>query len=123
MSVQQPKDDIMINEMIPAKYRKPVYFGYAMLGVVLGAIDIGFQEADVATPTWVAVAITVYLFVGGAVGLTAGVHTVTDPDRMVGNTTGTHLHFEVDSVDIDSLPEEANRIIKRNRQKLRSDEE
>lgn len=64
----------MINEFLPARYRKVTYVVYALIGVTLGAVAVGYAEADVDIPTWVQVATAVYTFVGGAVGLTAAVH-------------------------------------------------
>lgn len=64
-----------LNEIIPAKYRKPVYVVYALVGVALGAIAQAFGGGD-AVPEWHAIVTNVYLYVGGAFGLTAAANTV-----------------------------------------------
>lgn len=65
----------IIREAIPAAYRKAVYATYAALGVLIGAIQVGYAAAELGQPTWLTVALSVYAFVGGAVGITATTHT------------------------------------------------
>lgn len=64
--------------IIPAAYRKRVYAVYAIVGVILGAVQVGFGAAEASTPVWLTVALAVYAFVGGAVGATAQQNT--DPN-------------------------------------------
>ena len=61
----------MLTEIIPASWRKPLYALYALVGVVLGAIQLAAQP----NPAWLATALVVYGFVGGAVGATAASNT------------------------------------------------
>lgn len=57
------------------KARAITYTGYALLGVALGAVQVGFAAAEQGQPVWLTVALAVYAFVGGAVGFTAVSHT------------------------------------------------
>jgi hypothetical protein len=64
----------MVNPLIgivPAPYRKTAYSIFALIGVVLGAIQVGYGAASAHQPTWLVVALAVYAFVGGGLGLTA----------------------------------------------------
>jgi hypothetical protein len=66
---------VVIQEMIPSTWRKAIYAGYAIIGVIIGAIQVGFAAAELGQPVWLTVTLAVYAFVGGAVGLTASTHT------------------------------------------------
>lgn len=65
----------IIKDMLPSRWRKVVYAAYAIAGVVIGAIQVGFAAAELTTPVWLIVTLAVYAFIGGAVGLTATSHT------------------------------------------------
>lgn len=72
--------ETIIKENLPAKWRKVIYATYAILGVVIGATQVGFAAAEVGQPVWLTVTLAVYAFVGGAVGLTATSHTPRQQD-------------------------------------------
>lgn len=55
--------------------RKPLYALYALLGIVVGAIQVAYVAADAGQPTWLTVSLAVYGFVGTAFGLTAASNT------------------------------------------------
>lgn len=57
----------MLTDIIPAHYRKAIYAVYAVVGVVLAA----WQLAQSPAPGWLITALTVYGFVGTAIGATA----------------------------------------------------
>ncbi|WP_281860350.1 hypothetical protein [Salana multivorans] len=59
----------MLIDILPAGVRQPIYMVYAVLGVVLGSIDIATDAA------WVATALAIYAYVGAAVGLVAAANT------------------------------------------------
>lgn len=63
-----------LNDIIPAKYRKPIYAVYALIGVALGAIATAYGPDSV--PEWHAITSNVYLYIGGAFGLTAAANTI-----------------------------------------------
>ena len=61
----------MLKDIIPASWRKAVYAVYAVIGLVLGA----WQVAQSPAPGWLITALTVYGFVGTALGATAASNT------------------------------------------------
>ena len=57
-------------DVVPAAYRKyAIYAPYALAGLILGAFAL------VTRGSWVTDALTVYAFVGSALGLTASANT------------------------------------------------
>jgi protein-S-isoprenylcysteine O-methyltransferase Ste14 len=67
--------ETIIKEHLPATWRRWIYAAYAIIGVIIGATQVGFAAAELAQPVWLTVTLAVYAFVGGAVGLTATSHT------------------------------------------------
>lgn len=65
------------NIMSPAD-RKKAYAAFAGLGVLLGAVQVGYGAAEAGQPEWLTVALAVYAFVGGAFGLTANANVVDE---------------------------------------------
>ena len=61
----------MLRDIIPASWRKPIYAVYAVLGVVLGAIQIAIEP----DPSWLITSLSVYAFLGGAIGAVASGNT------------------------------------------------
>ena len=51
--------------------RRIAYQGFWTISLAVGAVNVGFQSADVSTPTWVTVALSVLPFVGAGIGYTA----------------------------------------------------
>lgn len=61
-------------DIIPTKYRKyALYAPFAFVGLVLGAFGL------VSDASWLTDALTVYAFVGSALGLTAYSNPTPDP--------------------------------------------
>lgn len=58
-------------DILPPATRKKLYAVYALIGVVLGAIQVGYGAASAGQPTWLGVALAVYSFLGAPLGLTA----------------------------------------------------
>lgn len=56
---------------LPENVRRWVYSGFAVIGVAIGATQVGFAAAELGQPIALTVALSVYAFVGGAFGLTA----------------------------------------------------
>lgn len=79
----------MLTDIIPAGARKVVYAVYALAGVALGGLQVGYQVAETGQPTWLKVAVGVFAYVGVAIGATAASNTAT----------GRH------SADLDNLEE------------------
>lgn len=87
-----------LNDIIPAKYRKPVYVAYALVGVALGAIATAYGPENV--PAWHAVTTNVVLYLGGAFGLTAAANTFVSK-RVPDDTEGSE---ELDPDDAEDVP-------------------
>lgn len=67
----------MKEDIIPADWRKPLYRIYALVGLGLGATQVGFAAAEAGQPVWITVALAVYGFVGAGVGFVAQRNTPT----------------------------------------------
>ncbi|WP_134324723.1 hypothetical protein [Cumulibacter soli] len=67
-----------LTNVIPASQRKVVYAVFAVIGVLLGAVQVAYGAADTDQPTWLIVTWAVYGFLSGAVGATAGSNTPAD---------------------------------------------
>lgn len=64
---------------IPSSVRNALYIASALVGLALGATQVGYQAAEAGFPTWLKVALSVYAFVAGVLGLTASAN-VSDTD-------------------------------------------
>ena len=64
-----------ISSYIPASFRKPLYGAFAVIGVIIGAIQVGFAAAEAGNPLWLNITLAVFPFVAGAVGFTASANT------------------------------------------------
>jgi hypothetical protein len=62
--------------------RKQIYSVFWAVGILIGAIQVGYASTDNGTPGFLKVALAVYAFLGGAVGYTASqnVDVVADED-------------------------------------------
>ena len=76
-------------DIIPAEWRKPIYAIYAVLGVVLGAIQIALDP----DPSWLMTTMAVYAFVGGAIGFVASANTI--PTKTESETETEAEDYEV----------------------------
>lgn len=63
-----------------AAARKAVYTLFWLVGLTLGALTAAYGATDGAAPDFLAVALAVYAFLGGAVGYTASANTPASPD-------------------------------------------
>ncbi len=62
-----------LTNFAPAQVREKLYWLYAIVGVVLGAIHIAVTTIDASvTPDWLKIALAVYAYLGVALGATAG---------------------------------------------------
>lgn len=66
------------NIITDPRVRESVYTIFAVLGVALGATQVGFSAAEQGQPVWLTVALAVYAFLGAA-GL--GVARANTPTR------------------------------------------
>ena len=71
----------MSTDLIPPRFRLLAYRIFALVGVGIGAVQVGYSSADVGQPVWLTVALAVYAFLGGALGMTAATYV---PDNQEG---------------------------------------
>lgn len=88
----------MLNDIIPAAWRKPIYAAYALAGAIIGAVQVAYLSAEAGQPLWLTVTLAVYGFIGTAIGFTASANTpaggkitgdesvVPEPDELAGVT-------------------------------------
>ena len=60
---------------MPAKVRAAVYTVMSILGLGVGAAQVGYAAANVPNPTWLTVALAVVPFLVAGLGFTAATHT------------------------------------------------
>lgn len=78
---------------IPPKLRGVIYAVYALLGLGIGATQVGYSAANLPQPVWLTVALAVFAFLGTGIGYTAASNTPTKNGTAV--PTGSTV-FEVD---------------------------
>lgn len=61
--------------LMPKRARLTLYAVYGGLGIVVGAVQVGYAAAEAGQPTWLTVTLAVYAFLGGAFGYTATTQT------------------------------------------------
>lgn len=71
----------MLTDILSPAARKIAYAVFAVLGVALGAVQVGFAAAESGQPVWLTVGLAVYAFVGGAIGFTARANTPAEASR------------------------------------------
>jgi len=86
-------------DILPAGVRQPIYMVYAVLGVVLGSIDIATDAA------WVATALAIYAYVGAAVGLVAAANVPATITALEPSVELTDVQLESLSMVAAALPE------------------
>jgi len=97
----------MLNDIIPAAWRKPIYAAYALAGAIIGAVQVAYLSAEAGQPLWLTVTLAVYGFIGTAIGFTASANTpaggkitgdesvVPEPDELAGVTDTAEDDIEV----------------------------
>lgn len=62
-----------LTNLAPAQVREKIYWAYAVVGAIIGAIQVAYVTVDASvTPNWLKVVIAVYAYLGIAMGATAG---------------------------------------------------
>lgn len=64
-----------LHDVLPATWRKRLYACYALVGLVIGAVQAGYVASPEGQPTALTVALGVYAYLGIALGLTAASNT------------------------------------------------
>lgn len=57
--------------LIPDHVRQIIYVAYSTVGVLIGAVQVGYVAVNAAQPAALTIALAVYAYVGIALGLTA----------------------------------------------------
>src|SRR5690625_7115551 len=92
-----------IFEGINPTTRKTAYYIYGLIGVAIGAIQVGYSAAELGQPTWLTVALAVFSFIGAAFGITAGQNTPTQLIEIEQDTTDDDLDFDAVYAQLDEL--------------------
>lgn len=67
--------NVNLGELVPAKARRPIYAGFALVGIGIGATQVGFAAADAGQPLALTVALAVYAFLSVPIGTLAAINT------------------------------------------------
>ena len=73
---------------ISPSVRTKLYLIYSILGVVLGAVQVGFATVEAPFPPWLKVTLAVFVFLGGAIGYTAASHTPAGTNEVQAGEVG-----------------------------------
>src|SRR5690625_6488566 len=92
-----------IFEGINPTTRKTAYYVYGLIGVAIGAIQVGYSAAELGQPTWLTVALAVFSFIGAAFGITAGQNTPKQLIEIEQDTTDDDLDFDAVDAQLDEL--------------------
>lgn len=65
----------MLTDILTGPLRRKLYITFALIGLTLGAIQVGFAAAQIGQPVWLTVAFAVFGFVATAFGFTASANT------------------------------------------------
>lgn len=61
----------MLTDIITGPSRRKFYVTYAIIGVIIGGMQVALASAELGQPIWLASALAVYAFLGTAFGFTA----------------------------------------------------
>ena len=64
-----------MDTIMTPRVRRIAYAVYAIIGLALGAVQVGFAAAEAGQPVWLTVALAVFAFLGAGLGFTATTHT------------------------------------------------
>ena len=92
-----------IFEGINPTTRKTAYYIYGLIGVAIGAIQVGYSAAELGQPTWLTVALAVFSFIGAAFGITAGQNTPKQLIEIEQDATDDDLDFDAVDAELDEL--------------------
>lgn len=84
---------------IPPNVRNTLYLVSALVGLGLGAAQVGYQAAEAGFPTWLKVALSVYAFLAGALGLTAAANTPSYADVVEGDAPAPPIDRDRGAID------------------------
>lgn len=93
-----------IFEGINPNVRKYFYYIYGLLGVAIGATQVGYSAAELSQPVWLTVSLAVFGFVGAAFGITAGQNVATRFVEPIQDADDTDIDYE----EADDITHELN---------------
>jgi len=67
-----------MRDIVTGKTRRIIYVAYAIIGLVIGATQVGYSAAEAGQPEWLTIALAVFGFLGTAFGFTASSNTDTE---------------------------------------------
>jgi ABC-type xylose transport system permease subunit len=70
---------VTLKDIIPAAWRQIVYAVYAVIGFIIGGVQVAYATAGEGQPEWLLVALAVLAYAGVALGIVAG-SNVTPPE-------------------------------------------
>ena len=70
---------------IPPNVRSALYWISFVVGIGLGATQVGYQSAEAGFPVWLKVSLSVYAFLAATLGLTAASNTPSYTDVVEGD--------------------------------------
>ena len=70
-----------LTDILPAQVRRILYAVYALIGLALGAVQVGYSAGALGQPSWLIVTWAVFGFVGTGLGLTAASNITTPQVR------------------------------------------
>lgn len=82
MPTPTPATSNPLYDLIPAKSRRTTYAIFALVGLIMGAVQVGFFAVDPDLPTWLNVTIIVYNFLALPFGALAA-SNVPSPERII----------------------------------------
>ena len=106
------RDNMKLNDLLPAGARKVIYVTYALLTglvaaagqVLTSAAEVGFDTGDL--PKYVTIVSTGLLALGSLFGLTAAAHTVTEKRAAKAAAEQLSAARRAEAADVDVIPAE-----------------
>lgn len=65
----------VLSELLSPTARRTTYLVYGLLGLALGATQVGYSAANLQQPVWLTVALAVFAFLGTGLGIVAAGNT------------------------------------------------
>jgi hypothetical protein len=78
----QPSTSNPLYDLIPGNQRRRVYAVFALVGLIAGAVQVGFLAADPNLPLWLNISIVVYNFLAAPFGALAA-SNIPSPERQL----------------------------------------
>lgn len=89
----------MLENVFPnANVRKPIYQVFAAIGILLGALQVGFGYGESGQPLWLNIAMGVYAFLAG-VGFTVSQANTVKPTATIEGTDFVELPGKHSSIN------------------------